>query len=76
MAELDLSGKKAAVFGSGDTSYPKYCGAVDIIEECLKRIGAELVCESVKFEYDPSETEKELGRSLGRQVAGLVAVAG
>ncbi|NIK78123.1 flavodoxin I [Paenibacillus castaneae] len=76
MDGLDLSGKKAAVFGSGDTSYPIYCGAVDIVEAKLKEVGAEIVCECIKFEYNPTETEKEQGRSLGRRVAGLAAVAG
>lgn len=69
-----MRGKKAAVFGSGDTSYEIYCGAVDIIEAKLKELGAEIVGESIKFEYNPSETEKEQGRTLGRLVAGLVAV--
>ena len=75
LSSLDLTGKKAAVFGSGDTSYPVYCGAVDTIEVRLKEIGAELICESIKFEYNASEEEKEQGRSLGRQIAGLVAIA-
>ena len=74
MDALDLRGKKAAVFGSGDTSYEIYCGAVDIIEAKLKELGAEIVGESIKFEYNPSETEKEQGRNLGRLVAGLVVV--
>lgn len=73
---LDLSGKKAAVFGSGDTSYPIYCGAVDTIEAKLKELGAEIVDECLKFEYNPTEEEKEQGKSLGRKVAGLAAVAG
>jgi flavodoxin I len=76
MDSLDLSGKKTAVFGSGDTSYPIYCAAVDIIEAKLKELGAEISGECIKFEYNPSEAEKEQGRSLGRQIAGLVAVAG
>jgi flavodoxin I len=76
MDSLDLSGKKAAVFGSGDTSYPIYCAAVDIIESKLKELGAEIAGECIKFEYNPSEEEKEQGRSLGRQIAGLAAVAG
>jgi flavodoxin I len=76
MDGLDLSGKKAAVFGSGDTSYPIYCGAVDLIEAKLKELGAEIAGECIKFEYNASEEEKEQGRRLGRQIAGLVAVAG
>jgi len=76
MEELNLSGKKAAVFGSGDTSYPIYCGAVDTIEAKLRELGAEIAAECIKFEYNASEGEKEQGKSLGRQIAGLVAVAG
>ncbi|WP_138754889.1 flavodoxin [Paenibacillus sinopodophylli] len=76
MNSLDLSGKIAAAFGSGDTSYPIYCAAVDMIEAKLKELGAKISAESIKFEYNASEDEKELGRSLGRQIAGLVAVAG
>ncbi|WP_028612722.1 flavodoxin [Paenibacillus harenae] len=73
MDTLDLSGKKAAVFGSGDTSYPIYCGAVDTIEMKLRKLGADIAGESIKFEYNPTETEKEQGRSLGRRVASLAA---
>ncbi len=76
MDGLDLSGKKAAVFGSGDTSYPIYCGAVDTIEQKLRELGAEIVTGSLKFEYDATEEEKEQGKAMGRTVAGLVAVAG
>lgn len=74
--EIDLNGKKAAVFGSGDSSYPIYCGAVDTIEAKLKELGAEIVAESLKVEYNPSDAEKEQCKELGRQVAGLVTVAG
>lgn len=76
MDSLDLSGKKAAVFGSGDTSYPIFCGAVDTIEAKLKELGAEIAGDCIKFEYNPSEDEKEQGRGLGRQITGLAAVAG
>ncbi|MDQ0062420.1 flavodoxin [Paenibacillus harenae] len=76
MDGLDLTGKKAAVFGSGDTSYPIYCGAVDTIEVKLRELGAEIVAESMKFEYNPSNEELEQGKRVGRQVAGLAAVAG
>lgn len=76
MGSLNLSGKVAAAFGSGDTSYPIYCAAVDMIEARLKELGAAISAECIKFEYNASEDEKEQGRSLGRQIAGLVAVAG
>lgn len=70
MDELNLSGKKAAVFGSGDTSYPDYCGAVDLIEKKLKALGAEIVTESLKFEYNASDEEKEQGKAIAVAMAG------
>lgn len=72
MDGLDLSGKQAAAFGSGDTGYPAYCGAVDIIENKLRELGAAIVCNGLKFEYNASDEEKEQGGRLGALVAGAL----
>ncbi|MHA6482329.1 flavodoxin [Paenibacillus sp. strain BS8-2] len=72
MDGLDLSGKQAAAFGSGDTSYPVYCGAVDLIENKLSELGAKIVCPGLKFEYNASDEEKEEGKRLGSLVAGVL----
>ncbi|GGG66030.1 flavodoxin [Paenibacillus radicis (ex Gao et al. 2016)] len=69
MDSLNLAGRKAAAFGSGDSSYPIFCASVDIIEEKLKALGAEIVAEGLKVEYSPSGDEKETCKALGRQVA-------
>ncbi|MBY0203445.1 flavodoxin [Paenibacillus polysaccharolyticus] len=65
--ELDLHGKRAAVFGSGDTSYEQFCGAVDLTAEKLKERGAEVSPEMLKIEYSPLEQEKESCRDFGRR---------
>lgn len=65
--ELDLTAVKSAVFGSGDMGYAIYCGAVDVIEEKLKKRGAEIVQDSLKIEYGPNAAEKEACRQFGRQ---------
>ncbi|KAA9006315.1 flavodoxin [Paenibacillus spiritus] len=67
--EIELEGVKCAVFGSGDTGYAVYCGAVDIIEAKLREKGAELVQESLKIEYGPNAEEKEGCRDYGRRFA-------
>jgi len=72
MYSLDLNGKKAAVFGSGDTSYEHYCGAVDLLEQKLKELGAAIVHESLKFEYNATDSELAQGKEIGKAVAGLV----
>ncbi len=54
---MDLDQKKFAVFGCGDTSYTYFCGAVDAIEERLKKLGAHLICEPLRIDGEPEETE-------------------
>ncbi|MCR8657073.1 flavodoxin [Paenibacillus endoradicis] len=72
MEELNLSGKKAVVFGSGDTSYSNYCGAVDLIEDKLRELGADIVHESLKFEYNASKEELQQGKTIGYEIAGVL----
>ncbi|CAM4243197.1 flavodoxin [Bacillus manliponensis] len=57
LENVDLSGKKAAVFGSGDTAYELFCEAVPILEKRLTECGAELVVEGLKIELAPEEDE-------------------
>ncbi|WP_336776920.1 flavodoxin domain-containing protein [Paenibacillus sp. MMO-58] len=72
LSDLDLSGRKAIVFGSGDTSYPIFCGAVDTIEAKLKEIGAELVLPGLKVEFDPSKDQIIECKAAGWLIAGSV----
>ncbi len=53
---IEASGKKTGVFGTGDSSYTYFCGAVDAIEEKLNALGAE-VLDTLKIDGDP-QTEK------------------
>jgi len=55
--QAGLSGKKVAVFGCGDSSYPHFCGAVDAIEEKAEDLGARLVTGSLKIDGDPDKKE-------------------
>ncbi|HCY88293.1 MAG TPA: flavodoxin [Desulfobacteraceae bacterium] len=55
--DLNLSGKKFAVFGCGDSSYEYFCGAVDVIEERVQKLGATLVADSLRIDGEPEEEE-------------------
>ena len=57
LENIDLAGKKVAVFGSGDTAYELFCEAVTIFEERLVERGAELVQEGLKIELAPEDEE-------------------
>ncbi|WP_297988378.1 flavodoxin [Anoxybacillus sp.] len=67
--DVDLTGKKAAVFGSCDSSYEKYGAAVDILIEKLQERGAEVVLEGLKVELTPTNEEKQLCIAFGRNFA-------
>jgi flavodoxin I len=55
MGTVSLAGKKAAVFGCGDTIYGEhFCQAVNKIEAKLKEVGAEIVSPSFKIDGDIS----------------------
>ncbi|MEA3489807.1 MAG: flavodoxin [Candidatus Omnitrophota bacterium] len=49
---IRLEGKKAAVFGPGDSMYPQFCRAVDVLEEDLKSCGADIIVDSLKIDGD------------------------
>lgn len=66
MDGLDLSGKKAAVFGSCDSSYAQYGAAVDILTVKLRELGCTIVSEGLKVELNPSQTEKEECQQFGK----------
>ncbi|MCK4859422.1 MAG: flavodoxin [Candidatus Omnitrophica bacterium] len=52
MKDVNLEGKKAAVFGPGDSSYDQFCKAVDLLENRLKEHGSQIVTESFKIDGD------------------------
>ncbi len=55
MEDVDLTTKKAAVFGLGDSfSYPdEFARSVEILEKNLTRNGANLVVGSLRIDGDP-----------------------
>jgi len=66
MDQLNLHGKTAAVFGSGDSSYEHYGAAVDLLEHKLWELGADLVLGSFKVEHSPTRDEFEDCRLFGK----------
>ncbi|OXM86630.1 flavodoxin [Paenibacillus rigui] len=69
---LDLSGKKAAAFGSCDSSYSAYGAAVDTITAKFQELGADVVNEGLKIELNPSQDEKQLCSDLGEKLVAAV----
>ncbi|ATH91231.1 flavodoxin [Bacillus glycinifermentans] len=74
MEDLDFSGRTFAVFGSGDTSYEHFCGAVDILEKKIAELGGEIALPSVKIEMNPEGEEEAMLLEFGRAFAGKAGV--
>lgn len=55
----DLKNKKIALMGLGDTSYPHYCGAIDVMEEMLKKISITPAVTSLRVDRYYSLRENE-----------------
>lgn len=66
MDQLNLTGVKAAVFGSYDSSYGNMGNAVNILMEKLTVLGARVVLEGLKIELAPTDEEKVLCRQFGK----------
>ena len=69
---MDLSEKTFAVFGTGDTSYSVYCGAVDLLEDVIKDKGGKLALEGLKVENWPEGNDKDLSIKFGVDFANAI----
>ena len=77
MAGLPLAGKKAAVFGPGDSgNYPDtFCESVDVLEERLKQCGADMVTEPLKIDRPMGEEMDEAAKEEAKTWAVNIARA-
>ncbi len=60
MTDLDLSGKKFAVFAPGDSSYEHFCGTVDLLEEEISSMDGKIVADGLKIDGDPDDAVDEI----------------
>ncbi|MDM8148657.1 flavodoxin I [Priestia megaterium] len=73
MDDIDLSQKQMAVFGSGDLSYDVFCGAVDLIEEKIKRRNGNIAVPGLKIELSPFGEDIEKCKVFAKGFAEVVA---
>lgn len=69
MADIDLNGKRVAVFGSGDQGYEKFAKAVDFVEQRARNQGAELVTTSLKYHLHPKDSAERV-KAWAKELAG------
>ncbi|MDL2307603.1 flavodoxin [Desulfovibrio sp. OttesenSCG-928-C06] len=66
--KINAKGKKTAVFGTGDSSYTYFCGAVDAISEKLEAMGAQVI-DTLKIDGDPQSEKSEIESWLKKVAA-------
>lgn len=69
---LDFTGKKFAVFGSGDSSYEHFCGAVDALEKLIEENAGHIMLESLKVEQCPEGEDEKRCMHFGKAFVELV----
>ena len=57
---MSLKDKKCVVFGPGESMYPQFCRAVDILEETLKQSGAYLVKKGIKIDVSSADYRSDV----------------
>ena len=73
MDDLDLTGIKAAIFGSGNSRYAYYAEAVDILEAKVKIQGARLVLPSFRQDMMMESPEGEEVFQWAQELANAIA---
>ena len=69
LLQLDLTGKLAAAFGPGDSAWPDFCTAVEMLEQRLRERGARVIAEAYMIDGIVEEKEAEAvawGEKVGR----------
>ncbi|MFH2022594.1 MAG: flavodoxin domain-containing protein [Patescibacteria group bacterium] len=53
--KLDISKLKFAIFGLGDSFYPNFCKAPDVLQTCIADLGGQVVGELLRLDGFPDE---------------------
>lgn len=70
--ELDLSSLIGAAFGSADSFYDTYGGAIELVHEHLKYLGAKMISSPLKIDLEPSAKDEERCRILAATISEAI----
>ncbi|MDM5225256.1 flavodoxin [Cytobacillus sp. NJ13] len=59
LEQLDLENHSFAIFGSGDTTYPEFCGALDHLRRLIEEQGGTVVGNPLRIEFNPEPEDEE-----------------
>lgn len=75
LSPADLAGKKIALIGLGDSAYPHFCGAVDVMAEILTKLHSISIIEPLRIDkyYSMPDNEQKVEEWSMRLSKSLVA---
>lgn len=72
LAHIDIKGKIVGVFGSADSFYETYGGAVDLMVDHLTDLGAELVPEKLVVDLTPDKADARRCEHFAEKICKMV----
>lgn len=57
LEDADISGKLVGVFGSGDTFYSTFGGAIELLGQRFEELGADVLPDWIKVDLEPDEKD-------------------
>lgn len=72
--EVDITGRIFGVFGSGDSFYDIFGGAIDLVADRLENLGADVLPERLKVDLEPDKEDIERCRVFAKKLSEKVLV--
>ncbi|MGM8364544.1 flavodoxin [Virgibacillus sp. W0181] len=72
LEDANLAGKVFGVFGSADSFYDTYGGAIDLVADRAKKLHATVVPERLKVDLDPNEADIMRCQAFADMVCTLI----
>lgn len=69
--QINAQGKKVACFATGDSNFTHFCGSVDILEDRLEELGADLVTDGLKIDGQAQSDQPEVQAWIKKVTAAL-----
>src|SRR5699024_6839910 len=73
MEDIDLTGHIIGVYGSADSFYDTYGGAIEHVSGHAKHLGATLVDEPLKIDLEPNREDEARHAAFARLVSEKIA---
>lgn len=70
--DVDITGKVFGVFGSADSFYDTYGGAVDLMADRLQNLGAKVVPQRLKVDLEPDREDVRRCEAFAEVVCELM----